>query len=143
GNNADAHRASLLLSERHLAAAEDLAAAAVARGVDQLLPCAAEDRSEACVASFISEFGYRAFRRPVQDAESGPLLDLWRTANESWGFDKALELLLQTFLQSPQLLYRTESLQAPSSSLPAGAAMGQAVALDAYQIASRLSYLLW
>ncbi|HKO90966.1 MAG TPA: DUF1592 domain-containing protein, partial [Polyangiaceae bacterium] len=146
GNNADAHRASLLLAERHLTAAEDLATAAVARGVDQLLPCAAGDRSEACISSFITEFGYRAFRRPIHADESTPLLELWRTANASWGFDEALQLLLQTFLQSPQLLYRTESAQSepsPASAPLVAAAVGQAVTLDAYQIASRLSYLLW
>lgn len=153
GNNADAHRASLLLAERHLAAAKDLATAAVTRGVDQLLPCAAGDRSEACISSFINQFGYRAFRRPMHADESAPLLELWRTANASWGFDEALQLLLQTFLQSPQLLYRTESAQvepaaagteAPSSGSSIGAAPNpKALALDSYQIASRLSYLLW
>jgi len=146
GNNADAHRASLLLTERHLAAAEDLATAAVARGVDQLLPCAAGDRSEGCISSFITQFGYRAYRRPIHADESAPLLELWRAANASWGFDEALQLLLQTFLQAPQLLYRTESAQAepsPASAAPVSAGMGQAVTLDAYQIASRLSYLLW
>jgi hypothetical protein len=142
GNNADAHRASLLLAERHLASAEDLAAAAVARGVDQLLPCDAGDRSEGCVSSFITQFGYRAFRRPIEAAESAPLLELWRTANATWGFDKAMEVLLETFLQAPQLLYRTESLRADA--IPATSAqMGKAQALDAYQVASRLSYLLW
>jgi Protein of unknown function (DUF1588)/Protein of unknown function (DUF1592)/Protein of unknown function (DUF1585)/Protein of unknown function (DUF1587)/Protein of unknown function (DUF1595) len=155
GNNADAHRASLLLSESHLAAAEDLAAAAVARGVDQLLPCTAGDRSEACVSSFITQFGYMAFRRPIREDESAPLIELWRTANGTWGFEKSLELLLETFLQSPQLLYRTESLETVSSQAassqaepegpPAtrGAMLGKALELDAYQIASRLSYLLW
>jgi hypothetical protein len=147
GNNADAHRASLLLTERHLASAEDLAAAAVARGVDQLLPCQAGDHSEPCVASFVAQFGYRAFRRPIQPEESGPLLDLWRTANSAFGFDKAMELLIETFLQSPQLLYRTESLRAESGAAAGppqgGADAGKAQALDAYQIASRLSYLLW
>jgi hypothetical protein len=144
GNNADAHRASLLLAERHLAAAKDLATAAVARGTDQLLPCPAGDRSEACVSSFITQFGYKAFRRPIHADESAPLLELWRTANANWGFDEALQLLLQTFLQSPQLLYRTESAQPEPSPAGAPAAAGVgAVALDAYQIASRLSYLLW
>jgi hypothetical protein len=142
GNNADAHRASLLLTERHLAAAVDLAAAAVARGVDQLLPCTAGDRSEACVSSFISQFGYKAFRRPLQEAESAPLLELWRSANTAWGFDKALELVIETLLQSPQMLYRTESLQAEAGT-PEGAQPGLSRPLDAYQIASRLSYLLW
>ena len=146
GNNADAHRASLLLAERHLASAEDLAAAAVARGLDPLLPCEAGDHSEACVSSFVTQFGYRAFRRPIQPEESAPLLELWRTANASFGFEKAMELLLETFLQSPQLLYRTESLRADTAqpvALPGAAEMGKAQALDSYQIASRLSYLLW
>jgi hypothetical protein len=144
GNNADAHRASLLLSERHLAAAEDLAAAAVARGVDLLLPCDAGDRSEACVQSFVTQFGYRAYRRPIREEESAPLLDLWRSANAAWGFDKALELVVQAFLQSPQMLYRTESLNGLADATPLPERrLGQALPLDSYQIASRLSYLLW
>lgn len=144
GNNADAHRASLLLSERHVAAAEELAAAAIARGVDQLLPCDAGDRSEACVESFVTQFGYRAYRRPLREDESAPLLELWRTANATWGFDKALELVLQTFLQSPQLLYRTESVNGAADATPlTERRLGQALPLDSYQIASRLSYLLW
>jgi hypothetical protein len=142
GNNAGAHRASLLLAERQLASAEDLAAAAVARGVDQLLPCEAGDHSEGCVASFITQFGYRAFRRPIEAAESAPLLELWRTANANWGFDKAMEVLIETFLQAPQLLYRTESLRTDAIAA-SSAQMGKAQALDAYQVASRLSYLLW
>ncbi len=140
-NNADAHRASLLLSERHLAAAEGVAREAVARGVDALLPCTAGDRTEACVSEFISEFGYRAFRRPIAAEESAPMLGLFQQASVAWGFDKALELLIQTFLQSPQLLYRTESLE----SVAASGAEGDdgAEPLDSYQIASRLSYFLW
>jgi hypothetical protein len=140
GNNADAHRASLLLAERHLGAAEGVAARAVAGGVDRLLPCDAGDRSEACVARFISDFGYRAFRRPLQPAESAPLLELFRAGSAQWGFDKALELVLQAFLQSPQLLYRTESL---SDSNAGRVADGTVVLLDSYQVASRLSYFLW
>jgi Protein of unknown function (DUF1592)/Protein of unknown function (DUF1588)/Protein of unknown function (DUF1595)/Protein of unknown function (DUF1587)/Protein of unknown function (DUF1585) len=145
GNNADAHRASLLLAEHHLAAAEGVAARAVARGVDALLPCDAGDRSEQCVTRFISEFGSRAYRRPLQPEESQPLLELFRAGSAQWGFDKALELVVQAFLQSPQLLYRTESLSQQSlSDVNAGrVGDGSAVLLDSYQIASRLSYFLW
>jgi hypothetical protein len=140
GNNADAHRASLLLAERHLSAAEGVAARTVARGVDALLPCDAGDRSEACVVRFITEFGYRAFRRPMLPEESQPMLELFRAGSAEWGFDKGLELVLQAFLQSPQLLYRTESL---SSSNAGRVGDGGAVLLDSYQVASRLSYFLW
>src|SRR5688572_10266901 len=41
GNNADAHRASLLLAEEQLAAAEGVASRAVGRGLDGMLPCEA------------------------------------------------------------------------------------------------------
>jgi hypothetical protein len=138
GNNADVHRASLLLTEEQLDAAEGIAARAVARGVDALLPCDAGDRSEACVSRFITEFGYRAFRRPLREEEGQPLLELFR-AGAAFGFDKALELVIQAFLQSPQLLYRTESLAESN----AGRVGKSAILLDSYQIASRLSYFLW
>jgi hypothetical protein len=142
GNNADAHRASLLLAERQLSAAEDLAAAAVARGVDDLLPCEAGDRSLSCVSRFVSDFGYRAFRRPLRDGESAPFLTLFQTANPLWGFDKALELVIESFLQAPQLLYRTESLNLAPEAAGASPAAG-VLGLDSYQVASRLSYFLW
>jgi hypothetical protein len=138
GNNADAHRANLLLTEEHVTAAEGIAARAVAAGVDALLPCEAGDRSEACVSRFIVEFGYRAFRRPLREEESQPLLELFRSGS-AWGFDKALELVIQAFLQSPQLLYRTESLAESN----AGRVGKSAILLDSYQVASRLSYFIW
>jgi len=146
GTNASVHRVSLLLAEGHLAAAEGVAAAAVARGLDTLLPCEAGDRSEACVARFITEFGYRAYRRPLSAEESEPLFALFQQANPLWGFDKAIELVIQTFLQSPQLLYRPESLATVSlvdAPAPADVGMERPVALDSYQVASRLSYFLW
>jgi hypothetical protein len=139
GNNADAHRASLLLAESQLGAAEAIAARAVARGIDALLPCEAGDRSETCVSSFITTFGYRAYRRPLAAEEQQPLLDLFRAGSTQWGFDKGLELVIQAFLQSPQLLYRTESL----ADWNAGRVSNGAVLLDSYQVASRLSYFLW
>ena len=139
GNNADAHQSSLLLAERQLTAAEGIAARAVAGGVDALLPCDPGDRSEDCVGRFITTFGYRAYRRPVREEESLPLLELFRAGNAQWGFDKALELVLQALLQSPQLLYRTESLQ----NRPGRVGSGETVLLDSYQVASRLSYFLW
>ena len=139
GNNADAHRASLLLSERQLSAAEAVAAAAVARGLDGLLPCEAGDRTEECAARFVSEFGYRAYRRPLSTEEAEPMLELFRGGSAQWGFDKGIELVLQAFLQAPQLLYRTESL----ADWNAGRVEGGAVLLDSYQVASRLSYFLW
>ncbi len=144
GNNADAHRVSLLLAERHAAAGEAVARAAVARGVDALLPCEAGDRSEDCVSRFITAFGYRAFRRPLAEGESEPFLSLFRQASPLWGFDTALGLVIQAFLQSPQHLYRTESLVSAAGASPVTAGDdAPALPLDSYQIASRLLYFLW
>lgn len=135
-NNADAHTTSLVLVEEHVQAAEEAAAALMAKGVDELLPCPTGDRSLACVETFVTELGSRAFRRPISDAERAPLLELFTQAEESWGFDKGLELVIVGILQSPQLLYRLET--EPGTQVAEGV-----VQLDGYQIASRLSYLLW
>jgi len=142
GNNASVHRESLLLAERQLTAAESVAAAAVARGVDALLPCSAGDRSDACVTNFVTTFGYRAFRRPLRDGESQPFVDLFQQAKTEWGFDAALTMVIQAFLQAPQFLYRPESLTTGDDT-PEGMTAGATIGLDSYQVASRLSYFLW
>jgi hypothetical protein len=136
GNNIDAHTASLVLVEQQVQAAERIAAAFVAKGLDDALPCAAGDRSEACAAAFIGEFASRAFRRPVSDAERQPLLEIFTQANASWGFEKGIELVVASVLQSPQLLYRVETESGTRVS-------DKVVALDGYQVATRLSYFLW
>jgi hypothetical protein len=136
GNNADAHNASLVLVEQQVQAAERVAAAFIAKGLDQVLPCDASDRSEACADAFITDFGTRAFRRPVTDVERQTMLDLFSQANASWGFDKAIELVVASVLQSPQLLYRVETESGTRVN-------DKVIALDSYQVASRLSYFLW
>src|SRR5690606_12201122 len=72
GTNAEFHRATPWLTEGHMSAAERIAALAVAR-LPELTPCA-EAADEACAWSFIVEYGARAFRRPLTDEESAPLL---------------------------------------------------------------------
>lgn len=136
GNNVDAHTASLVLVEQQVQAAERVAAAFVAKGLDAALPCAAGDRSDDCAAAFVTDFASRAFRRPISEAERQPLLEAFAQANASWGFDKGIELVVASVLQSPQLLYRVET--------ESGSRVNdKVIALDGYQVASRLSYFLW
>jgi hypothetical protein len=132
-NNASVHRVSLLLAENHLQAAETLAQEVVTRGLSALLPCATRDR--ACVEQFVSSFGLRAYRRPLQAAEAAGLMSLYDAAAGQWGFESGVQLVLQAFLQAPQFLYRNEG--------EASAATQGLVALDSYTVASRLSYFLW
>jgi hypothetical protein len=77
-----------------------------------------------------------AYRRPASDAEVEVLLgvfDLGR-ANQL-DYTAALRLMLKAVLVSPQFLFIT-----PAKETSAGEKI---VALDDYQLASRLSYLLW
>lgn len=87
--------------------------------------------------AFVVEFGERAFRRPLSEAEITSYLELHadgRTAYEdSTGFVAGLRLVIEAMLQSPYFLYRIEA----SSSVEAGR-----VVLSDWEIAQRLSYFL-
>lgn len=134
-NNAELLTVGELLAEQYMAAAEQLAINAVA-DLDGLLPCdpgmVGED---VCAEQFIREFGKRAYRRPLDDEQASRLMDvfIWGRAEESFAF--GIQLVLEVILQSPSFLYRVE-LGTPSGT-------EGIVALDDYELASRLSYLLW
>jgi hypothetical protein len=78
----------------------------------------------------------RAYRRPPTEAELDVLVetfDLGRRNNLP--YQQALQLMLKGILVSPQFLFIT-----PAAEAAEGTAI---VPLDDYQLASRLSYLLW
>ncbi len=91
---------------------------------------------EVCVKAFIQKFGARAFRRPLAAEETAGYLDVYRAGvldNKAVG---GVLLIVQTLLQSPYFLYRTELGTALDKS--AGV-----VRLSDYELASELSYSLW
>ena len=78
----------------------------------------------------------KAYRRPATEAELDVLVatfDLGRRNNLA--YPQALHLMVKAVLVSPQFLFITPAGEAASSS--------GIVPLDDYQLASRLSYLLW
>jgi hypothetical protein len=78
----------------------------------------------------------KAYRRPPSDAELDVLLgvfDLGRTYGLA--YNDALRLMAKAVLVSPQFLFITPHGE--------GQPVGGIVRLDDYQLASRLSYLLW
>jgi hypothetical protein len=78
----------------------------------------------------------RAYRRPPTEAELDVLVrvfDLGRT--NKLDHTASLRLMLKAVLVSPQFLFITPAKEADASQ--------KIVPLDAYQLASRLSYLLW
>lgn len=133
--NASANRANPLLVESYLKAAETIAASAVGERLDQLAPCRAEQDPVACGQAFIASFVTRAFRRPPTDAEVAPLTALFNVGLAQ-AYAQGVELVIQAVLQSPQFLYRVDSLRAPTTE-------SGAVALGSYELAGRLALTLW
>ena len=88
-----------------------------------------------------------AYRRPASDAEIDVLMRVFALAEEKGKpYPEALRLMVKAVLVSPQFLFITpgDAERAGSADSTGDAiAAGDIVALDDYQLASRLSYLLW
>jgi hypothetical protein len=138
----DNHELSLqvdqVLSAAYANAAEALALrvtsdpAALAR---LLPPDTGNERERA--RAFVSTFGERAFRRPLERGEIetfASLFELGRNAyDDASGFVAGVRMLIEVFLRSPLFLYRIESSSEVS---------GASIPLSDYEVAQRLSYLL-
>jgi hypothetical protein len=127
---------------RLLDATEKLAATAMTRLAD-LVPCkpipAAAADQDRCAAQFITQFGLRAFRRPLAADESKAFTDYYARLRMTPGtdFPNAMRMVISAFLMSPNTLYRWET--APRGQLKDG----QLLRFNAYEVASRLSYTYW
>jgi hypothetical protein len=129
-------------SRQFLDVSSKVADAAVAN-LGKLMPAGCEapapDAEQGCITKFVDEFGLRAFRRPVNAGEAEGMLNLFkqlRSAEVGADWKQAVHDLLLAFLQSPELLYRWELDGAPVKD-------GNLIKFGPYEIASRLSYLIW
>lgn len=119
--------------DKYRDAAETLAARAVA-DLPKVLACDTKAMTEdACAAKFIADFGARAFRRPLKPVETAAFMKLYAVGKEE-SFATGVRLVIEAALQAPSFLYQVE--------VGAGAGDGPRK-LDGYEVASRLSYLLW
>ncbi len=134
-NNAETHQANPLLVEKYWAAARDISARTVAQRLDTVAPCPSGDTAT-CLVDFITNFGKRAFRRPLLPEEVESFRKLYDKAAPTLGHEASIGLVLEAMLQAPQFLYRVEAPKAPTPETGA-------IALGNYEIASRLSYFLW
>jgi hypothetical protein len=135
-NNGAALGTSPVLIEQYLLAAEKAAADAVANNLAAIVPCdPASAGVDACGQTFIKAFASRAYRGPLE-ADDLALLTGVFDAGKTTDFKTGVRLVVETVLQSPRFLYRVEFGATPLA--------GQAVVkLDSWEMASRLSYLLW
>ncbi len=128
-NRAKLLNPSPLLVEQYSAIAVDVAIKAIAKP-SAILPCTPTPATEvACGAQFVDTFGARVFRRPLTVDEKKSYTDHFNAERAAGsGFNGAVQLTIENMLQSPQFLYRLE--------------FGQPK-LSPYEIASRMSYLVW
>jgi hypothetical protein len=123
------------LIEGYRATSQAVATAATT-DLTKVLPCTVKASTDEvpCGTQFIGTFGKQAFRRPLTSDESTRMVSFFTTARTTYDFKTAIGMVIQAFLQAPQFLYRVQL---------GAAAQGAYVALTSYEMASRLSYLLW
>ena len=87
--------------------------------------------------SILSDFGRRAWRRPLAPAELTKVMKLFDLAHDQGdGFNACVKLAMEGLLISPHFLYRGELQAEPDNQTSVHA-------IDEYALASRLSYFLW
>jgi len=92
------------------------------------------DFDEACVRAFLRSLARPLYRGPLRAEEEEVLLPLFAVVqSEGDDFAVAAGLALEAMLQSPRFLYRVERERGPGGARP----------LDDYELASRLSFLVW
>ncbi len=97
--------------------------------VDSEHPAEGPAHAKAILSSFMA----RAFRRPITEDELSVVFGVWQQSfGESKDFRDSIIDALLVVLTSPQFLFLSEVSHSPA-----------AEALDAYELASKLSYFLW
>ena len=125
---------------QYLAIGQDIAAQVTDKSHrDALVGCQPKDAvrfDETCARSFLSAYGTKLFRRPLEPAEMKAVMRISRESTVRLGdFYGGLRYGLASMLASPNFLFRMERTE------PDPARSG-ALRLDAYSKATRLSFLL-
>ena len=105
----------------------------------KFLPCSGAGAvfDEACASAFLTTFGRQLYRRPITSTELAGLLVLSRRATAMSGsFTRGVGAGLTAMLASPAFTLRIEASE-PDPARPG------ARRLDAWTLASRISFLLW
>lgn len=99
-------------------------------------PAVPADGSRDSVREVAGSLARKAYRRPPTEAELDVLVEAFELGRQNdLDYEQSLHLMLKAVLVSPQFLFITPAGELESST--------GIVPLDDYQLASRLSYLLW
>lgn len=126
-----------LVVQQHQETARTLATEARAR-MATIAPCdLAADTGTTCATRFVTEFGLKAFRRPLDAAEVTAYVGLYNVGKAgTGGAANGFRLVLETMLQSPAFLYHSD---VGANGTP----QGTPSLATSYELASRISYFLW
>jgi hypothetical protein len=91
----------------------------------------------ACAARFVESFGLRAYRRPLTAEEAATYAAFFQAVRGDSGAALAVQLVIETMLQSPHFLFRSEL---GDELAPATAGVRR---LTTYETAAALSFYLW
>ncbi len=130
-NQYQAQNTSPLLAEAYSNAAERLARKIFLGGGDGIIPCKSKSFDDAgCRERFVREVGRRAFRRPLSEVEVSRYDKLFKgEAASKKKFQAGAQLTVETMLQSPNFLMRSENGFDPE--------------IRPYEAAGKLSYFFW
>lgn len=93
-----------------------------------------QELDEKCFRQIIAAMGKWVLRGPLNRREMNAYLDVYAAVVKERGtFAEAVSYVLEAMLQSPRFLYRIETQRGDGSMRPA----------DDFELASRLSYILW
>jgi len=129
----------MLLSPARIAAYDAIAADAVSQTnigelVSRYAPCT--EMRDDCYRAFVDGVGLLLLRRPVEPSDRDVFTRLFLVAEEEGeAFEAGVALVVRAMLQSPAFLYRLE--------VQAGSNTGERREIDAYELATRLSFLVW
>ena len=102
---------------------------------DALVGCAISAAGDACAEAFLDRIALRLFRRPLTPTERERWLGVARDTGAQDPYN-GLRLVLAGMLQSPHFLYRVEVGEPDPNDV-------QRRRYTSYEMASRLSFLLW
>lgn len=94
------------------------------------------DEARPCAERIISSLGSRAYRRPLNASDVKALLGFYDEGAKDGGFELGIRMALEAMLSSPHFIFRVEEI-------PARARPGETVAINHFDLASRLSFFLW
>ncbi len=122
------------LSDEYVTAATEVAALVDIEAVSGCSLDATGGEADACAVQLVEDLGPRAFRHPLTDAERTALLSA--ADADAPTFEERLRNVVAATLAHPSFLYPVVT----GSPAPEGDTI---IELDAYSLASRLSYFVW